>query len=424
MANNRSTKDLSLSSNERLYLKDNHSFLFKIKKAKDFKSKYLDFYTFHVGFKKKLDDLLLVVFKELTPLSAVYSKTSTPSAPIIWDKKNNKGFCKLLIINSGNANAHTGKNGVKAIDRYVAVASKYFKCKKSQILVSSTGVIGEKLNVDKIIKIFPKISKSKPKNLFSASKAIMTTDTYPKNIVKKIKINSKVIRIFGIAKGSGMIFPNMGTMLSYIFIEANLSKEILKKMLHTNLDTSFNSISVDSDTSTSDTLMLFSLSGQNQKKIKSLYIVNKILNALKEIMSDLSLQIISDGEGISKLIEVKVSGAKTYKQATAVSFSIANSPLVKTAIAGEDANWGRVIMAIGKADSQIDQNKIKLKFGNYLVANKGHKYEKINLKKLDTYMLNKHIKIIVDLGLGKFQRTVYSSDLTHEYIRINADYRS
>lgn len=424
MANNRSTKDLSLSSNERLYLKNNHSFLFKIKKAKNFKSKYLDFYTFHVGFKKKLDDLLVVVFKESTPLSAVYSKTSTPSAPIIWDKKNNRGFCKLLIINSGNANAHTGKNGVKAIDKYVEAASKYFKCKKSQILVSSTGVIGEKLNVDKIIKIFPKISKSQPKNLLSASKAIMTTDTYPKNIVKKIKINSKEIRIFGIAKGSGMIFPNMGTMLSYIFIEANLSKDVLKKMLHTNLDSSFNSISVDSDTSTSDTLMLFALSSQNQKKIKSPNVINKILNALKEVMSDLALQIISDGEGISKLIEVKVNGAKTYKQATAVSFSIANSPLVKTAIAGEDANWGRVIMAIGKADNQIVQNKIKLMFGNYIVANKGYKYEKINLKKLDSYMLNKHIKINVNLGLGKYQRTVYSSDLTHEYIRINADYRS
>ena len=424
MANKRSTKDLSLSSNERLYLKDNHNFLFKIKKAKNFKSKYLDFYTFHVGFKKKLDDLLVVVFKELTPLSAVYSKTSTPSAPIIWDKKNNRGICKLLIINSGNANAHTGKNGIKAIDKYVAAASKYFKCKKSQILVSSTGVIGEKLNVDKIIKIFPNISKSQPQNLLSASKAIMTTDTYPKNIVKKVKINSKIIKIFGIAKGSGMIFPNMGTMLSYIFIEANLSKNILKKMLHANLDSSFNSISVDSDTSTSDTLMLFSLSSQNQKMIKSLNIINKISNALKEVMSDLALQVISDGEGISKLIEVKVNGAKTYKQATAVSFSIANSPLVKTAIAGEDANWGRVIMAIGKADSQIEQNKIKLMFGNHLVADKGHKYEKINLKKLDTYMLNKHIKIKVNLGLGKFQRTVYSSDLTHEYIRINADYRS
>ncbi len=424
MVNKRSTKDLSLSSNERLYLKHNHSFLFKMKKAKNFKSKYLDFYTFHVGFKKKLDDLLVVVFKELTPLSAVYSKTSTPSAPIIWDKKHNQGFCKLLIINAGNANAHTGKNGIKAIDQYVTVASKYFRCKKSQILVSSTGVIGEKLNVDKIIKIFPKFSRSQPKNLLSASKAIMTTDTYPKNIVKKIKINSKIIKIFGIAKGSGMIFPNMGTMLSYIFIEANLSKDILKKILHANLDSSFNSISVDSDTSTSDTLMLFSLSNQNQKKIKSLNTISKISKALKEVMSNLALQIISDGEGISKLIEINVNGAKTYKQATAVSFSIANSPLVKTAIAGEDANWGRVIMAIGKADNKIDQNKIKLMFGNYLVAHKGKKYEKINLKKLDKYMLNKHIKINVNLGLGKFQRTVYSSDLTHEYIRINADYRS
>ena len=172
MANKRATKDLALSSNERLYLKNNHNFLFKIKKDKNFKSKYLDFYTFHVGFKKKLDDLLVVVFKELTPLSAVYSKTSTPSAPIIWDKKNNRGFCKLLIINAGNANAHTGKNGIKAIDKYVAAASKYFKCKKSQILVSSTGVIGEKLEVDKIIKILPNISKSQHKIYFPLQKQL------------------------------------------------------------------------------------------------------------------------------------------------------------------------------------------------------------------------------------------------------------
>ena len=424
MANKKTTKDLALSSNERLYLKKNHSFLFKIKRENNFKSKYLDFYTFHSGFKKKLDDLLIVVFKELTPVSAVYSKTSTPSAPIIWDKKNNKGVCKLLIINSGNANAHTGKEGVKAIDKYVLEATKYFKCKKNQVLVSSTGVIGEKLDIDKIIKIFPRIARLKPKNLLSASKAIMTTDTYPKNIIKKIKINSQIIKIFGFAKGSGMIFPNMGTMLSYIFIEANLSKNILKKLLNTNLDSSFNSISVDGDTSTSDTLMLFALSEPNQQKIKSLNSINKISIALKEVMSELALQIISDGEGISKLIEVNVSGAKTYKQATAVSFSIANSPLVKTAIAGEDPNWGRVIMAIGKADNKIKQNKIKLMFGDYLVANKGYRYEKIDFKKLDKYMLNKHIKIKVNLGLGKFKRTVYSSDLTHEYIRINADYRS
>ena len=303
-------------------------------------------------------------------------------------------------------------------------ATKYFKCKKNQVLVSSTGVIGEKLDIDKIIKIFPRIARLKSKNLLSASKAIMTTDTYPKNIIKKIKINSQIIKIFGFAKGSGMIFPNMGTMLSYIFIEANLSKNILKKLLNTNLDSSFNSISVDGDTSTSDTLMLFALSEPNQQKIKSLNSINKISIALKEVMSELALQIISDGEGISKLIEVNVSGAKTYKQATAVSFSIANSPLVKTAIAGEDANWGRVIMAIGKADNKIKQNKIKLMFGDYLVANKGYRYEKIDFKKLDKYMLNKHIKIKVNLGLGKFKRTVYSSDLTHEYIRINADYRS
>ena len=422
MKNKTSTSDLTLSNNERLYFESPS--IFKPKKFSNINPKGLKIYTFQSGFKKSNEDLLVIIFDKLINNSCVYSQTSTPSAPILWDKKNNKGKTKALIVNAGNANAHTGNKGIQIIDNYTKYLSKKLNYKKNQILVSSTGVIGEKLNEDKIIKIFPKILKSQPKNLLSASKAIMTTDTYPKNIVKKIKINSKLIKIFGIAKGSGMIFPNMGTMLSYIFIEANLSKSILKKMLHANLDYSFNSISVDSDTSTSDTLMLFSLSSQNQKIIKSPNIINKISNALKEVMSDLALQIISDGEGISKLIEVRVSGAKTYKQATEVSFSIANSPLVKTAIAGEDANWGRVIMAIGKTNEKIIQNNIKLKFGKYLVANNGRMFEKANTKKIDSYMKNKIIEINADLCLGSFSRTVYSSDLTHEYIRINADYRS
>jgi glutamate N-acetyltransferase/amino-acid N-acetyltransferase len=252
----------------------------------------------------------------------------------------------------------------------------------------------------------------------------MTTDTFSKTIIKKIKINSKEIRIFGFAKGSGMICPNMGTMLAYIFIEEYIPKNILKKLLLTYLDESFNSITVDGDTSTSDTVALFSLSKSKSNKILKLNEQIKIASALKDVMFNLALQVVSDGEGISKLMSINISGGKNYKQVSSVAFSIANSPLVKTAIAGEDANWGRVIMAIGKADNKIDQNKINLKFGSLLVASNGKMNHKVDITKLNRYMKKKIIKINVNLGIGEYKRTVYSSDLTHEYIRINADYRS
>ena len=426
MANKRSTKDLSLSSNERLYLKDNHSFLFKRKKEKNFKSKYLDFYTFHAGFKKKLDDLLVIVFKELTPLSAVYSKTSTPSAPIIWDKKNNRGFCKLLIINAGNANAHTGKNGVKAIDKYVAAASKYFKCKKSQILVSSTGVIGEKLNVDKIIEIFPKISKSRPKNLLSASKAIMTTDTYPKNIVKKVKINSKVIKISGIAKGSGMIHPNMATMLSFIFTDANIPSVFLKSILKKVAATTFNSITVDGDTSTNDMVGIFSTGKAKNSKIYNVLDpkLQEFEKALHKVCLNLAKQIVVDGEGAKKFLTINVINAKSLGSAKNIAFSIANSPLLKTAVAGEDPNWGRIVMGIGKSGEIVDAKKLKIKIGGFVVAENGKVSESYDEKKLKEYMLWDSIEIEVNLKLGNDAFKCYTCDFTHDYIDINADYRN
>ena len=419
-----STKDLDLSSNERLYVNKSAKSLFKFSVVKNLTSSGVKFYTFHAGFKKKKEDLLVAVFNNPAPVAIVYSMTSTPSAPIIWDKKFNKGFCKVLIVNSGNANAHTGIQGIRNIDDYAKIAAKQFKCPLSQILISSTGVIGEQLDKKKIINTFSLLKKSTEKNLLSAAKAIMTTDTFSKTIIKKIKIGSKKIRIFGFAKGSGMICPNMGTMLAYIFIEAKIPKNILKNLLSLHIDDSFNSISVDGDTSTSDTLMLFSLDSQKEKQIVKRNDINKISLGLKDVMLKLALQVVCDGEGISKLMKIIVSGASTYKQASSVAFSIANSPLVKTAIAGQDANWGRVIMAIGKSDSKIDQNKIKLKFGNLLVAFNGQKFARINIKKLDIYMKRKIIQINVDLGIGKFERTVYASDLTHEYIRINGDYRS
>ncbi len=397
---------------------------FKPKNIKDYKPQDLRIYTLKAGFKKNGNDLLIIVFDKTVPVASAYSQTSMPSAPIIWDKKYNNSFCKVLIVNSGNANAHTGRRGINEIEKYAKVASKVFQCKKSEILVSSTGVIGEELDSAKIIQKLNCTSKHSLKSVKDAAQAIITTDTFPKVEVVKFTYKSKEITIYGFAKGSGMIAPNMGTMLAYIFIEAPLQKKDLKKILKKHIDSTFNSISVDGDTSTSDTVMLFSTGLKKRKIIMNNNLLNQISTRVNKIMLSLSKQIVSDGEGISKLIEVTVSNARNMTQASNVAFSIAESTLVKTAIAGEDANWGRVVMAIGKADKHINQDKIIIKFGNSVVAKKGAMYKKIDLRKLNHYMKNKIVKINVNLGSGKYTKRVWSSDLTHRYISINADYRS
>ncbi len=396
--------------------------IFKPKKIKDFNPSGLNIYTFNAGFKNKDKDLLLIVFDKTINVCCVYSKTSTPSAPIIWDKKNNKGRAKALIVNAGNANAHTGKDGIKIIDKYVKALSKKIQCKVNEVLVSSTGVIGKKFNPNLIINKFEKLNFKNKNSLLEASNAIMTTDTFPKISISNIRLDNQSFKIYGIAKGSGMIQPNMGTMLVYIFMECEVSKQIMTRLLKNNLENTFNSITVDSDTSTSDTLMMFSVGNKKVNLNKKNY---KILNnKMHTLMHDLSLQVIKDGEGVSKLIKVNILNARTKNQAKIIAFSIANSPLVKTAIAGEDANWGRVIMAIGKTEENINQNKIRILFGNNIVCENGSISKKINIRKLDLYMKNSVIEINVKLNLGKFCHTVYGNDLTIEYLKINADYRS
>ena len=396
--------------------------IFKPKKIKDFNPRGLDIFTFNAGFKKRDKDLLLIIFDKIINVCCVYSKTSTPSAPIIWDKKNNKGKAKALIVNAGNANAHTGKDGLKIIDKYVKDLTKKIECKPNEVLVSSTGVIGEKFNPNFIIKKYESLNSKSKNSLLDGAKSIMTTDTFPKVSIKNINLDNQSFKIYGIAKGSGMIQPNMGTMLVYIFIECEVSKQLMFRLLKNNLDDTFNSITVDSDTSTSDTLMMFSVGNKNINLNKKNF---KILNyKIHELMHDLSLQVIKDGEGISKLITVNVLNAKSKHQAKKIAFSIANSPLVKTAVAGEDANWGRVIMAIGKTEENINQNKIKVLFGNNIVCENGSISKKINIRKLNLYMKNKSIDINVKLNIGNYFHTVYGNDLTHEYLKINADYRS
>ena len=396
--------------------------IFKPKKIQDFNPSGLNILTFNAGFKKKDKDLLLIIFDKIINVCCVYSKTSTPSAPIIWDKKNNKGKIKALVVNAGNANAHTGIDGLKIIDKYVKALTNKIKCKTNEVLVSSTGVIGEKFNPKLIINKFDNLDFKNKNSLLQSAKAIMTTDTFPKVSINNINLGNKSFKIYGIAKGSGMIQPNMGTMLVYIFIECEVSKKLMLRLLKNNLDNTFNSITVDSDTSTSDTLMMFSVGNKNINLNKKNF---KILNyKIYELMHDLSLQVIKDGEGVSKLLRVNILNARSKNQAKKIGFSIANSPLVKTALAGEDANWGRVIMAIGKTEENIIQNKIKVLFGNNIVCENGSISKKINMRKLNQYMKNKTIDIKVKLNLGKFYHTVYGNDLTLEYLKINADYRS
>jgi len=415
----KATKDLDLKSNDRLFLKLKSPFA--PKQYKDLWPKGFKIFTFNCGFKKKNDDLLIIIFDKIVNVACKYSLTTMPAAPLIWDKKNNFGSCRALIVNSGNANAHTGKQGLKNIKQYTNQIAKYLNCSVNEILVSSTGVIGEQIDPSKISNKIKILSNSNEKKLTDAARAIWTTDTYVKTSVHKIRIAGNDVIIYGFSKGSGMINPRMGTMLGYIFIDCEISSTILKKILSENIEDTFNSISVDSDTSTSDTIMLFS---NPIKKINVKNNYKKISKTVHKVMKELSMKIISDGEGIKKLTKVNVINAKNKNQAKKIAFSIVNSPLVKTAIAGEDANWGRIVMAIGKTQENIDQNKTIIKFGKNILAKNGERYKNINLSKINKYMKNKIIEIEVNLGLGKGSSIVYGNDLNNEYIRINADYRS
>ena len=387
--------------------------------------KGISFYTFHAGFKRKKEDLLIAVFDESSTVSGVTTKSSTPSAPVLWDRKILKfGKCKVLIVNSGIANAYTGRKGYEAVRMNVQHAAKYFNCKQSEIYISSTGVIGKILDYKKINLSINRINKSKKSSFIKASKAIMTTDTYPKIKRNSFRYKNELVNIYGLAKGSGMVSPDMATMLGYIFIDIPITKKILDKILNQTVANTFNSITVDSDTSTSDTVLLFSLEKEKKR------IVSKItdprykllIKNVKKLMENLAHQIVMDGEGISKFITINILKARSNQQAKNIAFSIASSPLVKTAIAGEDPNWGRIIMAIGKSKEKIIPEKIKLKFGNYLVCNKGSIVKNYNSKIINNYMKKRKIEINVELGLGKYKKRIWASDLTKEYVAINSLY--
>ena len=400
------------------------------------KNNYLDdirVSTIYAGIKKtpnNEDDLLLIEFNENSSIAGVFTQSLTSSASVNQCKKNLKSgkepFVRAILVNSGNANAFTGKLGEETVTKISKYLSIKLNCNINQIYTASTGVIGEQLDANQIIKNLKLMSASNKSDWLGAANAIKTTDTFPKFISRKCKIEGVDIEIVGIAKGSGMIAPNMSTMLSFIFTNANLSSNILQKLLLSSNEKSFNSITVDSDTSTSDTVLLVATRKAKHKEVHKFNDshLNEFKRCLSSLMLELAKLIIQDGEGASKFITIKVTGAISKKSAKIIAFSIANSPLVKTAIAGEDANWGRIIMAIGKSGQKADRDKIQIHIGNELVTKNGMVYENYSEVRATEHLKENNICLTIDVGVGNSSASVYTCDLTHRYIEINADYRS
>jgi glutamate N-acetyltransferase/amino-acid N-acetyltransferase len=391
-------------------------------------------------YKNGRDDLSLFYFPEGSNYAVAYTKNSIVSESISWNKKNTKNNIKALIVNTKNANTFTGEQGLTSLDEVAKTLldslkkleneNNYEKTKIKDILFASTGIIGEKFPVEKI--------KTNISNLVSnlrinqnkliwlkVASAIMTTDTKPKLAYAEIKLGDKIVRIAGIAKGSGMIAPNLATMFSFIFTDADISSVVLNKYLNKVLTNTFNAITVDSDTSTNDMVAIFATKKIKNKKLNTISSKEalKFEKALRLVCLELAKQIVVDGEGAKKFITVKIINSETFERAKNIAFSIANSPLVKTAVAGEDPNWGRILMGIGKSGEKIDPKKIIIKLGEFIVAENGKVSESYNEEKLQEYMKWDSILIEVDLKQGHEQYECYTCDFTHDYIDINADYR-
>lgn len=371
------------------------------------------------------DDVLLMVFAEGTSVAGVFTKSKCASAPVDHCKKIlTNGVAKALVVNSGNANAFTGVKGASATDQTAQMAASAVGCKSDEVYLASTGVIGEPLDASKFDGVMQGLVQDcTGDNWHNAASAIMTTDTYPKLATRTVE-NSDIV-INGIAKGSGMIMPDMATMLSFIVTDANIAPDVLQALLSQHTETSFNAITVDSDTSTSDTVLLFA-TGKKGDLISSMSDPRIALfsTALNAVMHDLSMQIVRDGEGASKHVQIDVTGAVCDTSAKKIALSIANSPLVKTAIAGEDANWGRVVMAIGKAGEEADRDKIAIWFGDVRVAVNGERDPDYSEEEASLAMKGDEIFLKVDLSLGDGHGRVWTCDLTKQYVAINGDYRS
>ncbi len=376
-------------------------------------------------------DVLLAVFDQGATVAGVFTTSKCPSAPVDWCRKNlRRGTARALVVNSGNANAFTGKIGKAAAELTAKLAAKAVGAEEDEIFLASTGVIGEPLDAMKFEGVLDDLAaQARPDGWLDAAKAIMTTDTFPKVATTTARIGDVEVTINGFAKGAGMIAPDMATMLSYVFTDAAIGAEALQKLLSKGVKHTFNSVTVDSDTSTSDTLMLFATGAAEKRGAKKIRKAgDKRLDDFREkldaLLLDLAQQVARDGEGARKFVEVQVTGADSDKAAKKVAFSIANSPLVKTAVAGEDANWGRVVMAVGKAGEKAERDLLSIWFGPIRVAHEGLRDPDYDEAAVSEIMKEDKIVIRADLGLGKGEAKVWTCDLTKEYVAINGDYRS
>ena len=376
-------------------------------------------------------DVTMAVFDAPAEAAGVFTKSKCPSAAVDWCRKLTRtGKARAIVVNSGNANAFNGVAGMKAVNAVAEAAGAALGAKPNSVFMCSTGVIGEPLNAKAIVDVMGQLARSaKPDGLMDAARAIMTTDTFPKVVTKTVKLGGVDVVINGMAKGAGMIAPDMATMLAFVFTDAPIAAAALQAMLSKGVQKSFNCITVDSDTSTSDTLLLFATGAAKKRGAPVIREASdRRLGAFKQALDaallDLAQQVVRDGEGARKFVTVNVSGAATATAAKRVALSIANSPLVKTAIAGEDANWGRVVMAVGKAGERAERDKLDISFGDIRVATKGQRDPDYSEAAVSAYMKNQEIEIGVDLKLGKGAARVYTCDLTKEYVAINGDYRS
>ena len=373
-------------------------------------------------------DVMLAVFEPRTAVAGVFTRSKCPSAPVEWCRAQIKGGrARALVVNSGNANAFTGKSGRQACALTAKFAAAALGCKTSEVFLASTGVIGEPLDAHAFDRVMARLAAdARPERYGDAAKAIMTTDTFPKLATARARLGATDVTINGFAKGAGMIAPDMATMLAFIFTDAPIAAPVLQSVLRESVIDTFNAVTIDGDTSTSDTVLAFATGAAAAARINrsSDPRLPPFRKAFAGVLANLAEQIARDGEGARKLVEIVVEGAVSKASARRIALSIANSPLVKTAIAGEDANWGRVVMAVGKAGEPADRDRLSIWFGGIRVAHKGARDQAYDEAAVSAAMQRPEISLKVALGLGNGRDRVLTCDLTKEYVAINGDYRS
>jgi glutamate N-acetyltransferase/amino-acid N-acetyltransferase len=373
-------------------------------------------------------DLTFMEFAPGTTVAGVFTRNKCPGAPVDWCRAALKGGkARALVVNAGNANVFTGKAGRDAVMASAEAAAKLVGCKVKEVFLASTGVIGEPLAHDRLTAALPPLHGALTESGWAdAARGIMTTDTFPKGATRQAMIGGSTVTITGIAKGSGMIAPDMATMLCFIATDAKIPAGALQAVLKKGVDASFNRTTVDSDTSTSDTVLVFATGQAKHPRVPAEggAMLKDFARALHDLLLDLALQVIRDGEGAQKLVRIEVTGATTARSAQKIAMAIANSPLVKTAIAGEDANWGRIVMAVGKSGEPADRDRLSVGVGGTWMAREGGVVPGYDETPVVAHMKGKEIEIAVDLGLGKGKGTAWTCDLTHGYIDINGSYRS